>query len=256
MKHSTPLRVALLAPLAWLPACLMPPSMYERATWGPPPPPSWQEQGRYRQEGTTTTVAPEAQAQPAPQAELGLASDAPADVPPADPVRTDAPAQPLYAWDGGVVDGAPQGRVTEQQGTPRGLETPPAGRAHIIELYQQALDERDALADEVERLRAALTLTTGTLEERTREGQDLTARVAALEESERALREENRTLAARLVQAQVRRLEAEKLLLEARIDRERERAAEAARLTTGQMPRSARTPGAPDTTGDATGGKP
>jgi hypothetical protein len=250
MKTERLIRAALLAPLACAAACLMPPSMYERASWGPPPPPSWQEQGRYRQEGTTTSVAP---ADPALGPAPGEAERAAE--PRADPVRAEAPAQPLYAWDGGVVDGAPQGRVTAQQGTPRGLETPPASRTHIIELYQQALDERDALAAEVERLRAALDVSTRTLEERTLDGQDLATRVAALEEAERASQAENRALAGRLVQAQVRRLEAEKLLLEARIDRERERAAEAARLTTGQPQRGPR-PGAGGAPADVTGGKP
>ena len=37
----------LVAALA-LAACIVPPSMFERASWGPPPE-YWQGQGRYRQ---------------------------------------------------------------------------------------------------------------------------------------------------------------------------------------------------------------
>jgi len=232
------MKPAILLPalLFLLSACIVPPSMFERASWGQPPE-SWQEQGRYRQAtppGPQPT--PELVAGPMPD-RTGLASDptraamtqaapAPDAGAPAPSGTSAAPPRasepPLYAWDGGVVDGAPQGRVTEEQGEPRGLE--PAGRMHIIELYQQVLDERDALAAEVERLRAALEQTTLSLEAEVKKSGELETRVAALEEAQRGLLSDNQAMAARLVTAQIRRLESEKLLLETRIDVEREKA--------------------------------
>jgi hypothetical protein len=227
---------ALACLAAGLCGCLVPPSMYERASWGPPPD-YWQEQGRYRQ-SNAGEVAPESR--PGPEAP-GAPAPRNLDLERTDPMaegaeQIAAPRElpPLHAWDGGVVDGAPQGRVTPQSGTPRGLETPPAGRMHIIELYQQVLDERDALAQEVEGLRASLEETTLALEAKTEAADDLAARVAALEEMQRALTGDNQALAARLVQAQIRRLEAEKLLLETRIEAERAKAEEAARAAAAQ----------------------
>jgi hypothetical protein len=217
-------------------ACIVPPA-YERASWGPPPD-YWQSQGRYR------PAEDGGQADPRSVTERALDRT--------DPMREGAPErpapdEPLYAWDGGVVSGAPQGRVAEQEGTPRGLETPPAGRMHIIELYQQVLDERDALTVEVEHLREELEQTKLALQAKTVAAEELTSRVSSLEAAHQALLADNQAIAARLVQAQIRRLEAEKMLLEARIESERAKAEESARAAaaTGK-PGAARTkPGEP-----------
>jgi hypothetical protein len=233
MRNSTILCASALLAFAsvCISGCYLPPSMYERASSGPPPE-YWQDQARYRPEGT---------GQPPPPALDPEAAQAPRL---AEPERTErtgegsevpsAPRPPLYSWDGGVVDSAPQGRVTTQEGIPRGVEAPPAGRMHIIELYQQVLEERDALAREVEELRRHLDETSLALEAKTRAADELTARVAALDEAHRALMAENQTVAARLVQAQIRRLEAEKLLLETRIEAERAKAEESARAAAMQ----------------------
>ncbi|MEQ1893555.1 MAG: hypothetical protein ABL998_13510 [Planctomycetota bacterium] len=217
MKSLSFLLPAGLALVA-LAACIVPPSVFERASWNQPP--DWQENGRYRPED-------------APRATVGGEN-----APEGEPVPAETPAKeaPLYAWDGGVVDGSPQG-VRAAQGEPRGLEQPAPGRTHIIELYQQVLDERDGLAEEVELLRKSLEMTTVALEEETRKSNDLSARVAALEVGHRELMEDNQAIAARLVQAQIRRLEAEKMLLETRIEVEKEKEAEAA-----QAAAAARTP--------------
>jgi hypothetical protein len=141
-----------------------------------------------------------------------------------------APQQPPpYAWDGGVVDGAPQGRVVPQEGTPRGLEEPASGRTHIIELYQQVLEERDALAARVDKLEKNHQETELVLAAKSKEAEQLTERVDSLEAAHKDLLDQNQALGARRVQAQIRRLEAEKLLLEAHIETERVKAAEAAR---------------------------
>lgn len=226
--------VALSAGLALtvLAACIVPPSMFERASWGPPPE-YWQENGRYRAEEpsaapTGTENAPETAAAEEPAA--------------AKPAPAPGGEAPLYSWDGGVVDGAPQG-VSTAQGEPRGIETPTPGRTHIVELYQQVKDDRDALAEEVELLRKSLEQTTLALEEETRKSDDLSARLAALEVSHREMMEDNQAIAARLVQAQIRRLEAEKMLLETRIELEKQKEAEAAQAAAAARGPSAK-PGA------------
>jgi len=229
-----------------LAACIVPASAFERASWGPPPD-QWQAQGRFRpQDAPCAPTADAAAAQPAPswptsslstdpvfEGQEGVESAKAQEAPP-----------PLYAWDGGVVSGVPQGKVGEEQGTPRGIETPPTGRMHIIELYQQVLDERDALSDEVELLRKNLAQTTQALEAETVKSNDLTARVAALEASQKQLTEENQSIAGRLVTAQIRRLEAEKLLLETRIEAERAKAeaAQALQAKAGRARASESTP--------------
>jgi hypothetical protein len=210
--------------------------MLERASWGPPQE-RWQDQGRYRQAGHEESVSDDADGAPSARSAPPTDKRAQALAAEEQPVAGEAaPGEvPLYAWDGGVVDGAPQGRVTAQDGTPRGLETPPAGRMHIIELYQAVLDERDSLATEVERLRKDLQDTQLALEAKTRATEELSARVAALEASYKELSEDNQSIAARLVQAQIRRLEAEKMLLETKLEMERAKAEEAATAAAAQQ---------------------
>lgn len=243
MRNETILRAALLCLPAclsmFLSACIVPSSMFERASWGPPPE-YWQEQGRFRQSAAGENAA-EARPEPeAPRMPLTKQSELDRTQPMADGAEIHAAPEiqsaqpPLYSWDGGVVDGAPQGRVTPQSGPPRGLEEPSAGRTHIIELYQQVLEERDALAHEVEQLRANLAETTLALDAKTKAAEELTGRVATLEEAHRVLLADNQSIAARLVQAQIRRLEAEKLLLETRIESERAKAEENARAAAAQ----------------------
>lgn len=132
------------------------------------------------------------------------------------PVADSEPVR-LYARDGTVVH--PGRQPTE--GDPSSLHEPEGvggSRYRMLELYQQVVDERDALAIEVDRLNADLDKSMA-------EAKDLRERLAAAQanledaRSELArLREQNRELAGRLTTAQIRRLEAEKLLLEARIE--------------------------------------
>jgi len=213
--------------------------MLERASWGAQPDP-WQEQGRYRSSPESAALVAERQA--AEQRLTRPVTDpGPAGEGMGDPAQHAAPSEPpLYAWDGGVVDGSPEGRVQPQGGTPRGVEAPPAGRAHIIELYQQVLDERDALAEEVESLRRTLDATQQALQAKSAESESLAMRLEALDAAHKELMGDNQAIAARLVQAQIRRLEAEKLLLETHIDSERARAEELARTATPASKSSSR----------------
>ncbi len=133
-----------------------------------------------------------------------------------------APAR-LYARDGTVV--SESGAVAANEPTavhePEGVA---GSRYRMLELYQQVVDERDALALEVDRLnadldasRAEVNTLRSELEATRAELEDVRAEVARL-------RDQNRELAGRLTTAQIRRLEAEKLLLEARIEWARLRA--------------------------------
>lgn len=127
------------------------------------------------------------------------------------------PSAPLLGWDGDVVAGDLPGNTVEESYGARGLEPSPTGRMYIIELYQQVLDERDALAGEVSVLEQALAETRALLSASSDSLQQLEARVVDLEARYEALQQENLDLAARLTTAQIRRLEAEKMLLEAQI---------------------------------------
>ena len=224
-----PVAVPAALALVALAACIVPPSMFERASWGPPRD-YWQENGRYRTENPEG-APPAGGENPSEVAATPETNQAPG-AKPSEPATATPGATPtkdaaLYAWDGGVVDGPAQG-VTPDKDEPRGLEPPAPGRTHIIEFYQQVLDERDGLTEEVELLRKSLEQTTLALEQETQKSNDLTARVAALEVGHRELMEDNQAIAARLVQAQIRRLEAEKMLLETRIELEKQKAEEAA----------------------------
>jgi hypothetical protein len=115
----------------------------------------------------------------------------------------------LYGRDGKAVDGNSRGAVAEQDQT--------GGRLTLLELYQKSCEERDALLAELDLVRADLEKTQVAL-------LDAQARILGLESSSTTetqtldqLRAENLDLAGRLATAHIRRMEAEKALLEVRI---------------------------------------
>ncbi len=138
----------------------------------------------------------------------------------------ETPARPgsnqLYARDGSMIGAeasaaqetpaAPQGGVADRQ-----LGPSEGGRMYILELYQKAIDERDALELEVRSVQSELERARAAATKAESEQSGSAGRIAALEEENRRLVAENVELAARLATAQIRRLQAEKLLLEARI---------------------------------------
>ncbi len=132
----------------------------------------------------------------------------------------------LYAWDGSVVEGPASGQVSQQATPGHGLEPTIEGRMHILELYQAVLDERDALAAEVKALTAALEKSEADLDQGRSASAELETKLAAAERAKDALLEQNLELSGRLTTAQIRRLEAEKLLLETRIAWQREKSPE------------------------------
>lgn len=97
------------------------------------------------------------------------------------------------------------------------MEPTGEGRMYIVELYQQAIDERDALQIEVETLLATLEHVQARTDQVEGDLSRSRAEVDRLEGEKRALIDENIDLAGRLTTAQIRRLEAEELLLEAKL---------------------------------------
>jgi hypothetical protein len=128
----------------------------------------------------------------------------------------------LYARDGTVVadEGAPAAPPPEigpAAASPRELAPSEGGRMYILELYQRAIDERDALEGELRALQGELARAREMLLGTDRSASDLQGEVDRLTVENRRLAEENLDLAARLTTAQIRRLQVEKVLLEARI---------------------------------------
>jgi len=123
----------------------------------------------------------------------------------------------LYARDGSVVNAGNQPTRPDQEPR-RELGSQEGSRVYLLELYQKAMDEKNALALEVESLRATLederktATTTGTEEEQ------LKASLAQVTQERDALKTQALDLAARVTSAQIARLEAEKALLQLQID--------------------------------------
>ena len=126
--------------------------------------------------------------------------------------------EPLLAWDGDVIDGPERGAVVERDDPTHGLEPSPGGRTYLLQLYQDVLDERDKLEDEVRALRKAIGEAQARIDDSSASTSGLAQRMDSLEAEVNRLAAENEDLAARLATTQIRRLEAEKMLLEARID--------------------------------------
>jgi hypothetical protein len=129
----------------------------------------------------------------------------------------------LYARDGTVVTPRTAGSVSVTSTPQREVQGSEGSRYHMLELYQQVVDERDELnlevlrlAAEVERSRARQAEIQASL---TALERDAAAREAELER----LREDNLELAGSLTTAQIRRLQAEKMLLESRLEWQRVR---------------------------------
>ena len=123
----------------------------------------------------------------------------------------------IYAWDGGVVDAPKPGSVEE--GTPsHEVQPTEGGRMYILELYQEAIDERDALQLEVTALNASLEQAQNSIDDYATRLARSDAIASSMTAERDRLRQENADLAARVVTAQIRRLESEKLLLESKLE--------------------------------------
>lgn len=135
---------------------------------------------------------------------------------PAPPVRNAQGA----GLDWGLVDPAPPG-VAQVGASPHGVEPTESGRLYILELYQDVLDQRDALELEVAALTTELERALTQVQAFEQRVQADENRIVALEAENQTLDAEVRDLAGRLTTAQIRRLESEKLLLESKIQWQR-----------------------------------
>lgn len=147
---------------------------------------------------------------------------------PLEPIQRWAEAQEptLYARDGSVVQG-PQaaregaksaGEAALGSADPRhDIGARDGSRMYLLELYQKSVEEREALTREVKSLQQALTEVGDAQAKVEKERDAATAQIARLQTELEKARTDNQDLAGRLLTAQIRRLEAEKLLLETRI---------------------------------------
>jgi chromosome segregation ATPase len=130
---------------------------------------------------------------------------------------TNPGAGTLYARDGSVVTAGSQSSRPDQEPR-RELGSQEGSRVYLLELYQKAMDEKNALALEVESLRATLEDERNSATATTGEQDKLKAELAEVTKERDALRAQALDLAARVTSAQIARLEAEKSLLQTQID--------------------------------------
>ena len=146
---------------------------------------------------------------------------APAGVDPfAHPAARERPEElpPLYSRAGGVVEAQEPGSVVGGAPSSHGMDLTEQGRQNLLEILMATNDERDALRDEVDLLRLARDRMEEDLELAYRELETHSAELARLERELADMGARNHELASRLVTAQIRRLEAEKILLESKIE--------------------------------------
>jgi hypothetical protein len=125
-----------------------------------------------------------------------------------------APPAVLYARDGSVVASEPREKAAQPEDPKHELSSHDGSRVYLLELYQKAMDEKDALVLEVKSLNAQMVREVSEHATTTKERDALALRDQAATVELEKLKNENFDLQARLVTAQIRRLEAEKMLLE------------------------------------------
>ncbi|MCP3914778.1 MAG: hypothetical protein GY711_04360 [bacterium] len=125
----------------------------------------------------------------------------------------------LYARDGSPVT-QPKPGVVIEIGEPVGhpLEEAGGSRLVLLDLYQIAVDERDELGLEVQAMTQSMTSERARYAELERRFQEMEAKFEVVRSEKGQLEVQNLDLAARLTTAQIRRLEAEKLLLEVTLE--------------------------------------
>lgn len=139
-------------------------------------------------------------------------------------IQRDDPSA-LYARDGSIVAQDGSGPVVSPvtDAAPlHDIQRTGEGRMYILELYQNVIEERDTLTLEVSGLNAEMTRTRTALVEADARITALEMNVTSLTAEKQSLEAENMALAGRLTTAQIRRLQAEKILLEIRLEESRE----------------------------------
>ncbi|TAJ17578.1 MAG: hypothetical protein EPO68_09220 [Planctomycetota bacterium] len=120
----------------------------------------------------------------------------------------------LYGRDGGVVSAAQPGSVGKSDASAAGVAPDVGSRTKVIELYQQAVEERDRLRGELADFATALQKSQVRVEQLEGELRSQSGAAGLSSQERDRLLQENMDLAGRLATAQIRRLEAEKALLE------------------------------------------
>jgi hypothetical protein len=156
----------------------------------------------------------------------------------------------LYARDGSVVAteaaGAQKAEVTPRVGVEaaRELGDRSGTRVYMVELYQKALEDKTALVQQVQALEAELEHSRAACNDGDKVREGLRSQMDALMKERDQLRADTLDLAARLTTTQLRRLEAEKKLLEMQIEAQRREDADAMpRETIKPAPKTKKTPG-------------
>jgi chromosome segregation ATPase len=128
----------------------------------------------------------------------------------------------LYARDGSVIGGPGKGTLTVDDGSAnREVGVDSGSRMYLLERFQETVEENESLQFEIQGLAAALDQAEARAAELEKELSEL--QTLHLEETTRTkkLEADNLALAEHLTTAQIRRLQAEKLLIEAKIDWQR-----------------------------------
>lgn len=134
--------------------------------------------------------------------------------------------------DGSVVEGQSSGSVAvdePQRNREVGEDT--GSRMYLLERFQETVEENESLQFEVQGLAAALEKTEARVAELETQLSELQQGYDARGAEVESLKNDNLALAERLTTAQIRRLQAEKLLIEAKLDWEQMR-----RMTEGELP--------------------
>jgi hypothetical protein len=168
--------------------------------------------------GLAGCALPSVKALAADEPVVGVAAPLPA---PTLPARMQQPAsQPLlYARDGSVVGQQQPGTLamTSQAGqSAAGAEV--GSRWTLLEQYQSTIEENEGLQLELTALSQALELSQTREAELAQRVDGLSIEFAQAGERMKTLEGQNVELASRLTTAQIRRLQSEKLLLEAKLD--------------------------------------
>lgn len=137
--------------------------------------------------------------------------EVPAGMPPAG-------APVLYGRDGTPVWNAGTGETLTRNGPAGEAKSAEGSRVYMLELYQRVIDEKEKLQLEVQSLQASLDRAQAELQTAQNRNTEASNEITRLQTELEKSRAESLELAGRLVTAQIRRLEAEKLLLEHRIE--------------------------------------
>ena len=133
-----------------------------------------------------------------------------------------APNQVMYARNGSVVGAPSPGSVTvDTAQAKRDVGQDGGSRMYLLERFQETVEENESLQFEVQGLAAALDQAEARAAQLEADLNALQAKYMELNDRKKQLEDDNLELAEHLTTAQIRRLQAEKLLIEAKIDWQR-----------------------------------